>query len=245
MKTRFFLLLSASLLALQTAQSRNWKDSTGTRSFEAEFISRTDTEVTLERTNGQTTTFPIDRLHETDQAYLKENHPLDSDLGKMRGTAYGPLSYGDNKELAERKLFSCPLVRTDVAKELMGRTGLNGIFETNSEVGGLKCQLYFDWNGDILQEVTLRTRAHEESSYLIDLKPCWSAWIELCTQMYGQPVSHTPFPKSEKLEKGGMIASHLWHTKDGHSVLLGTGLNHEGYNVSVRFTKERIKPVTF
>lgn len=237
------LALFLTLVVLHTAQARTWTDSTGTRSFEAEFISRTESEITLEKPDGQSTTFPIERLHASDQAYLKEHHPLDSELGTMKGNAYGPLNFGDNKDLAERKLFACPLVKTDVAKELMGRTGLNGIFETVSEVGGLKCQLYFHWDGGFLQEVTLRSPALQESDYLTTLKPCWSAWVELCTQMFGQPISHTAYPKFEKLETGAMIASHLWHNDEGNSILLGTGLNHEGYNVSVRFTNEHIKPV--
>ena len=61
----FLFLLLISLSALP-ANAREWKNATGSNSFEADYISNDGKLVTLRR-NGRILTFSIEKLHASDQ----------------------------------------------------------------------------------------------------------------------------------------------------------------------------------
>lgn len=56
------------------AESRTWKDKTGKHSIEAELVKVTDTQVTLKRADGKTTTLPISKLSKADREFLKQSN---------------------------------------------------------------------------------------------------------------------------------------------------------------------------
>lgn len=238
------LLLGWSLTAC--AELRSWKSSDGTKTLRANFLSRDEETVTLRRSDGRVLTFSIGKLHQDEQEYLEKNHPYESTEGakEPEGDAFGPLQFGDKRNEVEAKLLESSLVKANVDAGLFGRTGLNGVFETTETIGGLPCFLYFDWtNSGGLQEVTLRTKELDSMSYASKLQGTWNELINLLNKLYGKPISISPYPEQKELQDGLMLASHLWRTNDGHSVLLGTGQNQSNYNVSVRFTTKRIQPV--
>ena len=71
--TLFFI----ALLGFVTAEEeRKWSNSEGTKHFNAEFIERTDNQVTLLRKDGKKLTFEISKLHKDDQTWLDLTHPL-------------------------------------------------------------------------------------------------------------------------------------------------------------------------
>jgi hypothetical protein len=55
-------------------------------------------------------------------------------------------------------------------------------------------------------------------------------------------VQATGYPPPAKLTAGQLLGSHLWHTENGHSVLLCTGQEKDEYLVAVRFAADRIPP---
>ena len=59
--------------------------------------------------------------------------------------------------------------------------------------------------------------------------------------LYAIQAAH--FPKAGELQDGAILGAHLWYTEEGHSVILGTGQEGLRYNVIVRITSERIRPV--
>lgn len=233
---------------MANGDTRTWKNAEGNKSFEAEFISRNNKIITVRRKGGQIQTFPIQMLHESDQIFLEVNHPLKPESPEKQeeetGDAFGPLRFGDNRSEVEKKLLASPIVKTKVEETLFGRTGLNGVFETTETIGGLPCFLYFDWNSSgKLREVTLRTKEIGESSYNGKLHSTWEELVSLLNKLYGKPLAAGIYPSKTDLQEGLMMGSHLWRTNDGHSILLGTGQERAGYNVSARFTTERINPI--
>jgi predicted peptidase len=71
MKTSIYACILAACL-ITTLSARTWKAADG-RSLEAEFVSATDTQVTLKRAgDGKVFTLPLSRLSEADQSFIKE-----------------------------------------------------------------------------------------------------------------------------------------------------------------------------
>ena len=239
-------LLATCISLIAQADGRSWKNTDGTKSIQADFLSRDANSVTLRRSDGRVLTISIDKLHPGEKTFLDTNHPFQpSEVDEEpEGDAFGPLRFGDTRAEVEEKLSKSSIVKTDIDSGLFGRTGLNGVFETTETIGGLHCFLYFEWtHSGTLQEVTLRTKALDASSYRHKLEATWSDLIMLLNKLYGNPVSKAPFPERKELQDGLMLASHLWRTSDGFSVLLGPGQEQSNYNVSVRFTTKRIQPV--
>lgn len=238
----FFLTLATKLHA---GEMRKWTSSDGAKNFEAELVSRTHAEVTLLRRDGKKLTFPLDILHEDDRRWLNVNYPVKKDsIGEeMPGgnAVFDTLKFGDNRETVSSKLGASRIVESGVAGTFQGRTGLNGIYRTKHKIGGLLCFLFFDWDDSgHLMEVTLQTENKTIDEYSDILKPCWEECVPLINKIHGNPSHHTVMPSASSLKDGQMLASHLWKLDDGGTVMLGTAKDGLGYQVVVRFTKERI-----
>ena len=241
------LFITLSALTLSAQDERAWTSLSGSV-IKATFVSRDEHSVTLLRSdNKKNLVVPIDKLDKHNQAFVEENHPFedpDATSDNVQGTAFGPLDFGDTREQVEKKLLRSSTVKTEVNQELFGRTGLNGIFETSTPIGGLPCHLYFDWSDSgNLKEVSIRTKSLSIEEYDSTLQASWDEMVTLFGNLYGKSLSATSFPIKEDLQNGLMISSHLWRTGNGNSVLVGTTKDHTGYNVTARFTTERIQPV--
>ncbi len=244
---RIFLFLTL-ITMLPAGEIRMWTSSDGAKTFSAEYLSRTQTEVTLLRRDGKKLTIAINILHPEDLRWLNLNYPVSKE-GKGEempdaNAVFDTLKFGDNRQTVSAKLSASRIVETGVAGTFQGRTGLNGIYRTKHKIGGLLCFLFFDWNdsGNLI-EVTLQTESQMAGDYLQVLKPCWEECIPLITSIHGNPSQKTGMPSADRLEEGQMLASHLWKLDQGGTVMLGTAREGMGYQVVVRFTKERIEPV--
>ena len=60
------------LCVMTTVQARTWTEAQSGRTVEADFVKVDGTNVIIRMANGATTQFPISRLSETDQAFVKE-----------------------------------------------------------------------------------------------------------------------------------------------------------------------------
>ncbi len=233
------LLLAATLMAGET---RIWTNSDGTKNFEAEFVSLEKSSVILLRSDGKKLNFDIAMLHKDDRLWLNMNHPVDGGIPVPDANAvFDTLKFGDSRDTVTEKLKASKIVETGVAGTFFGRTGLNGIYRTKHEIGGIFYFLFFDWDErGGLKEITLQTESKSASEYDSTLKPCWSQLIELITPIHGKPLQDADFPPSSKLGDGQMLASHLWHIETGGSVMLGIAQVGEGYQVAVRFTRKKV-----
>lgn len=251
MRPIFFI--ATLVLAIGSLSARDWKNAAGDKTFEATYISNDGKLVTL-RKGGRILTFSIDKLHADDQAWLSANHPPKEKSGSKdgnsneplkpapKGAAFDTLEFGDTHKDVIKKLGESQMVDSTIPEAMLARVGLNGSFRTKQTIGGLHCHLYFDWDGNgKLKEVTLRTKGKPLTSYSGQLKMNWSEMINLLTILHGDSVQGAPYPSSSDLQDGLILGSHLWHTEDGHSVLLGTGQEGANYSVVVRITSERIE----
>lgn len=239
------VLLFSLASMLHAGETRNWSSPDGSKHFDAEYISREGNEVTLVREDGKELTFDLDKLHEDDRRWLNLNHPIGGE-GKGEempdpNAVFDTLKFGDDRETVSAKLKASKIVATGVEGIFQGRTGLNGIYHTKHKIGGLLCYLFFDWTeSGQLQEVTLQTENKMTGDYDGVLKPCWEECIPLITSIHGNPAQGAGMPSANALEDGQMLASHLWKLDHGGTVMLGTAREGRGYQVVVRFTKEKI-----
>lgn len=246
---RLFLLISLVLSSgmMSSGAIRTWRNLEGDRSFQAEYLSSDGARVTLKRRDGRIITMSIRKLHSRDQEWVRSNvapKDLAEDAPPPKGAAFDQLEFGDSRNTVEKKLKVSALVTSAGDGIFLGRTGLNGIYKTKATIGGLHCFLFFDWHkSGGLREVTLQTQPVSRGQYITSLRGNWSELIDLLNKLHGRPVQAAEFPDAAELQDGAILGSHLWYTDEGHSVILGTGQEGAGYNVVVRITSERIRPV--
>lgn len=233
------ILLASTLIA---GEMRTWTSPDGTKNFEAEFVSREKDSVSLLRRDGTKLNISLTKLHKDDQSWLNLNHPANGgEPAPDADAVFDTLKFGDSRETVTEKLNASKLVEANLNGAFFGRTGLNGIYRTKQEIGGLFCYLFFDWDeGGGLKEITLQTESKPVSEYDTTLKPCWTELIELMAPIHGKPLQGAGFPPSSKLGDGQIIASHLWTIESGGSVMLGTAREGEGFQVAIRLTREKI-----
>ena len=247
-------LLIASTIHL-LAETRNWKSSDGTRTIAGDFICRDALTVTIRYTNGKPTSFPLTKLHPDDLAWLNQTHPLPGHTAAAtpghttsavpdKAAVFDSLLFGDRRDQVIKKLKASQFVESTLDETFLGRTGLNGVFRTRKQIGGLDASLYFDWtDGGLLREVTIQTTTVPESAYLTKLEPSWKEFVNLLSTLYGKPVQQGALPDAASLGDGSFRPSHLWTLDAGGSVLLGTARDGSHYQLVVRFTEKKIKPV--
>lgn len=234
------------ILALPVfAESRSWRSANGNRSFRAEFVSSDGASVKLRRTGNKIVTVALDKLHRDDRAWIKKRLQAakaeEGDPTVLEGAAFGTLAFGDDRTVASAKLKKMAGVKAKVDERLQGRTGLNGIYQTN--LNKAPYDLYFDWTKEGgLREVTLRSQAYLKVSYETDLKSRWESLIELLTTVHGAPVQATTIPMPDELKNGELLGTHLWHLEKRHSVLLTVGKDGATFVVAIRRAAELIPP---
>lgn len=89
-----------------TGGARTWTSADGKNTFEGEFVSATETRVTVDRKNGKIT-FDISKLSEEDQAFVKE------EVAKAAATAKAKAESEKLKSAAIPKALSRKLVKLD------------------------------------------------------------------------------------------------------------------------------------
>ncbi len=237
------LPISLCLLLPALADGREWRNVEGTRSFEADFVSRCPEKVKLRKADGAEFELELARLHADDVAWLDDKHPLPGSVPPP-DAVFDHLRFGDDRETVLRKLRASEIVEMVVDETHIGRFGLNGVFCCKHRVGDMKAWLYFDWTkGGTLKEVSLQTEGQPEESYDGKLHTAWKDFIPLLTTLYGRPAQNGAYPQKRDLEDGTFLASHLWRLAGGGSMLLGSAREGNGYMIVVRFTREIINPV--
>ena len=164
---------SALLLALATlpcaAETRTWKNADSSSSFVGDYLSQDGRHVTIRRKDGRIFTLEIANLHDDDRTWLKRQAPAvndDADAAINPNAVFDTLCFGDNRKEVEQKLKDSSMVETALDETFFGRFGLNGTFRTKQQIGGLHCELYFDWtdNGG-LSEISLQTESLGPDAY--------------------------------------------------------------------------------
>lgn len=224
MPERFHLL--AILLALLSiparAEMRAWRSADGTRTMEAELVSLKGDVVTMKDKRGMALVFTLDKLGVEDQARLKKEaenlKPQPKSPSKLEAFDVFQLGAGIDETASAAKRV--PGVIGGLPKELLGRTGINGVYSLKA--GGVEWSLYFGFNkAESLTEVSLHgpevpadapggLRAHAEA-----IRP-------MLTALAGEPLHAAPPPPVETLAEGSAYFCESWGG-DGRFYHLGVG----------------------
>ena len=239
-----FCLCCILVSTVHAGEIRTWSNPDGTKTFQAEFIERNGNIITLVRSDGKKFNIDGAKLNKTDLAWIDKQSQsnVKSDIENPSDSAvFDTLEFGDDQETVSKKLKASKMLDGTVEGFFQGRTGFNGIYRIREKVGGLYCYLFFDWDEDnLLREITLRTESKKGSEYDSALRDCWAALIELMSPIYGKPASTAAFPEAKRLTNGQIIGSHLWHLDDGNCALLGTSKIDDEFQITLRFTTEKI-----
>jgi hypothetical protein len=237
------LLISGPILA----ESRTWKSANGESTFTGEFISHDTKRATIRRDDGRVFTFDIAKLSEADRNWLATKDSIvaaDAEPAPDPNAVFDTLCFGDSRKEVEAKLKASKNVETSVDETFFGRFGLNGTFRTKQKIGGLYCELFFDWSkGGNMKEVSLQTQPKDAGTYDDLLRNNWNQLSELLTMLHGKPLQNAGYPDMEDLQNDVFLGSHIWRLEGGGTAMLGTSMQANKYMVVVRFTTEKIDPV--
>ena len=236
-----------AIIALTTTlclQAKTWRNVEGSKSFEGEFVSRTDKEVTIRLANNKTTTVTLAKLHEDDLFWLDCNHPPSTRAAQNPAAIFDQLIFGDNRKQVEEKLKASKFAKLTVDETFIGRSGLNGVFRTTEKIGGLDALLYFDWsNEDNLSEVNLHTDPQPITKARATLIPCWQEFSKLLSKIYGKPVISSPELNTSSVPEGAYQPTHLWNIGPQGSVTLGASREGDKLLIVCRFSAKKTNPV--
>ena len=238
-----YLLISCLVGAVEF---RTWSNLDKTKTFEAEYVSIKENQVTMRLKNFKSITMEITKLHIDDQLWIQHLHPAGSVVTVNKGlkqidenALFDNVVFGDNRDMVTKKLYASKLVTANVAPTHIGRTGLNYVFATRDKIAGMTYSLTFGWNSDGgLTEVSLQSENISAQEYLTTLKSSWKEFEKLIISIYGKPTSITAMPKASDLQDDQMLASEVWRLDQGGSILLGTAKMDGHYQIVIRFTQE-------
>lgn len=204
------------------AETSLWRSADGTRTMEAELVSLNGDVVTMRDKLGKELVFTLDKLAGPDQARVKK----EADSLRAKPASFAKLEVFDGFHLgagidetaaAARR---APGVGGGLPKELLGRTGLNGVYSLKA--GGVDWSLYFGFDAtESLTEVSLHgpevaaespggLRAHAEA-----IRP-------MLTALAGEPLHRQPPPPVETIAEGSAYFSESWGG-NGRYYHLGVG----------------------
>jgi hypothetical protein len=240
-------LIAITSIALATAlctHAKTWRNAQGTKSFEGEFVSRTDKDVIIRQAKNKNITVALDKLHEDDRFWLDCNHPSSTKVASNPAAIFDQLIFGDNRKQVEEKLKAGNFAKLTVDETFLGRSGLNGVFRTTEKIGGLDASLYFEWkNEDSLSEINLHTDPQPIEKAAQSLVPCWKEFAKLLSNLYGKPSISAPELNITSVPDGAYQPTHLWNLGPQSSVTLGASREGDKLLIVCRFSEKKSNPV--
>jgi len=219
----------------QESEERKWRDSTGAKSFIGAYMGFTDGKVTI-ATAQKEYTIPLEKLHEDDQKWIRENKNAEIDKRLADRGVFDTLRFGDSYRIVLQKLKKSNIVVSHVGNGIFdGLTGIDGKFRTKNKLGDLQCFLYFDWqNGKTtdmgsvksLSGLELRSDPVNSAEVPITLKQSWNELIELFEILHGPPsYAATRYPSVGEINQmGGIVGTHKWNLPSA-KIVLGPAIN--------------------
>ena len=140
---RIFIITLNLLIPLMAGEIRTWTNPDGSKTFKAEFMRRDKDTVTLRPVSGKELSMGLEKIHASDQSWLKKNHPTEAEAKAAevpdKAAIFDTLKFGDTRETVTAKLKASKMVEANLDGTFFGRTGINGIYRTVQPIGGLHC----------------------------------------------------------------------------------------------------------
>ena len=247
---RLIILIALLTSLAASAAPREWRNLDASRVVRGEVISRDATSVLIRRSRDlKESRLPLSEMHPEDLAWLNQSHPLPnqpkpkqavSDTSKELVKAIqSSLVFGENITQVTKRLKANALFETTLDETFYARTGLNGIFRTKQKIANQNSQLYFGWNDrGGLKDFTLHTDSMSLSKSEEQLLSCWQAYIDIITEIHGEPLNESPKLVLKSIPEDGIIFTHLWESPKTGTILIGASHDRQGYQIALRFTSE-------
>lgn len=219
-------LTSAALLILSavssSAEVNVWRSADGSRVMEAELVSLEGDTVTMKDKYGKDLVFTLDKLAAEDQARVRKEaeslKPKPHAFPKLE--AFEVFQLGADIDQTAAAVKRVPGIGGGLPKELLGRTGLNGVYSFRA--GGVDWSLYFGFDAsESLTEVSLYGPEVDVGSPG-GLRPHAEAIRPMLRALAGQPLQSRPPPPAETLAEGAAYFSESWGG-NGRYYHLGVG----------------------
>lgn len=206
--------IPAVFLALLTvsaqAETRLWHSADGTRTMEAELVSLKGEVVTMKDRQGKELVFTLDKLGTADQALVKKEaenlKPKPPSAAKLE--AFEGFQLGNDIDETTAALKRVPGIGGGLPKELLGRTGINGVYSLKA--GGVDWSFYFGFDAaESLTEVSLYGPevAVENPGAL---RPHAEAIRPMLSALAGPPLNAQAPPPIETIAEGSAFFSESW-----------------------------------
>lgn len=214
-----FVALATTALAAPPKQFPGWRSADGSRTITGAFTSLNGEVLTLTTREGKSLTFTLDKLDAASQqrarAMAKAAIPPPERL-----TAFDGFTLGASIDETGKAVKKVPGVKGSLPPELLGRTGLNGVFSIT--VAGIPLAYYFGWSAnDTLTDISLHGPG-QAADAAGDAAAQAAKLRKLLTDQFGEPMLSVAFPEADTLTEGKSFFNEAWQA-NGRYIYLGAG----------------------
>lgn len=229
------VVLATIPLAAAPKEFPAWRSADGTRTLTGAFASLKGNVLTLTTREGKPLTFTLDKLDEAGQQRARALAKAAAIPPVEHLAAFDGFTLDGSIDATGKAVGKIPGVKGSLPPELLGRTGLNGIFSVT--IAGIPWAYYFGWSAnDTLTDISLHgpAQAPDAGAAVADHA---ARLRKLLTAQFGDPLMTVPFPAMDSLGEGKSFLCEAWQNDDRY-IYLGAGKIDGKISCVLRCTKQ-------
>jgi len=239
------ILFLVSLSGLATAGEgvqRIWTSEDGTRKLDARFVRLRGEMLTLLPKDKPPTVFPLKLLAFPDQEIARTFGSFFPDgVPDERITVLSLFRPGSTMAEVQEAVRGCKELTGGLPKELLGRTGLNGVYSV--QVAGDTFQLFFGFDeADRLSDVSLHGAPLDAAEFDKAVRKSWAKARQILLAQFGAPSLALGYPDSSSFAADQVMFSDWWLDAKGNHAL-GIGRTDDKLMVVIRLTNQQPRTV--
>ena len=239
------VLLLVSLSGLATAGEgvqRTWTSEDNTRKLEARFVRLRGEMLTLLPKDKPAMVFPLKLLATPDQEIARTFGTLFPDgVPDERITVLSMFRPGSTMAEVQEAVRGCKELTGGLPKELLGRTGLNGVYSV--QVAGQSFHLFFGFDEtDRLTDVSLHGAPLDAAEFDQAARKSWAKARQILLAQFGAPGLTLGYPDSNSFAADQVMFSDWWLDGKGNHAL-GIGKTDHKLMVVIRLTNQQPRTV--
>ena len=237
------ILASMTLAPAGEGVQRQWTSQDGAKKLEARFVKLRGEMVTLQPLKDpKPTTFPLKLLSTPDQELARRFGEFFPEGAPAEEIPVLSLFHpGASMDEVEKIVKGCKELTGGLPKELLGRTGLNGVYTI--KVAGEPFQLFFGWDeSNNLLDVSLHSGPVNEEGYETQARKVWAKYRQILLARHGVPNPDLGYPSVDSFHDGQVMFSDWWQ-EEGGNYGLGMGRAEGKVAIIIRLTKQPPKTV--
>lgn len=239
------ILLLVSLPGLATAGEgvqRTWTSKDNTRKLDARFVRLRGEMLTLQPQGKPAMVFPLKLLATPDQEIARTFGALFPDgVPDERITVLSLFRLGSTMAEVQEAVGSCKELTGGLPKELLGRTGLNGVYSV--QVAGQSFHLFFGFDEtDRLTDVSLHGAPLDAAEFDQAARKSWAKARQILLAQFGAPGLTLGYPDSNSFAADQVMFSDWWLDGKGNHAL-GIGKTDDKLTLVIRLTNQQPRTV--